>query len=227
MRLQIFVEDRRPEAYEILAWKAFGDSPLKSDCKKIKASWLHLVDFTTASSLLEKVKLSQEAGFDTIFFILDQEGYASEGRPATLDAFLRAFRDLCNYLKNPHEEALRHVRVVRIVSKRCLEGWLAADPQAIVESARGGEKYRPAPRQTEELTPKQALGLIHHLLRETSNKLKHRALQDLNKDAIKSRGPSIASHLDPTRARRYNRSLAYFFDMVTGPRNGCEHPCPE
>jgi hypothetical protein len=45
--------------------------------------------------------------------------------------------------------------------------------------------------------------------------------------AIKSHGAKIAEHLDLHRARRNNRSLDYFCEMVAQQGDGCRQPCPE
>jgi len=124
---------------------------------------------------------------------------------------------------------LRRLSVTRIVCRRCLESWLAADLQAVVNAVRGprGIDYRPAPHRTDDLLPAQASRKIADVIQEAGRRLERRDLMRVTTGSIKSRGASIAEHLDPERARRFNASLAYFFDMVDGKRSGCDHPFPE
>jgi hypothetical protein len=80
-----------------------------------------------------------------------------------------------------------------------------------------------------EILALRALGLPARKDRRRvrASRLDRRDLTRVATGSIKSRGASIAEHVDPARARRHNGSLAYFYDMVDGRRSGCEHPFPE
>lgn len=230
MRVQIFVEDELVDAYEILARKALGLPTSQSNRREVRAVCIDPEQLTSRDSLLNLTETSFRAKSDIIIFIMDQEGPESPDRPEKLDSFKRAFRELCDYLANLRDnDPLKRVKVVRIVCQRCLEGWLAADPVAIVEAFSGpkGVNYSPAPQRTENLVPKQASARIAHIGRELGNRLGKDHLKRLDPRSIKTRGKDIAQHVDPQRARKCNASLAYFFEMVDGHRSGCDHPCPE
>ncbi len=230
MPLQIFVEDQLVDAYEILARKALGLPASRSNRREIRAARIDPEELTSRDSLLDLTKRSIAARYATVVFILDQEGPRSPDRAEKLDSFKRAFRELCDYLAYLRDDdPLRRVKVVRIVCQRCLEGWLAADTLAIVDSLSGakGTDYKPVPRRTENLFPEQASALIAHIGRELGSRLEKDHLKRLDPRSIKTRGKDIAQHVDPARARPYNASLAYFFEMVHGHQSGCDHPCPE
>lgn len=231
MPLQIFVEDRLTDAYEILALRALGLPTARRDRRRARASRIDLEELTSRTGLLDLAQRSQQSGYDCVLFIMDEEGLPrSPDRPAKLRAFHQAFRELCDHLGTRRDnDPLHKFKVTRIVCRRCLEGWLAADPQAIVDSVRGshGIDYRPDPQKTDDLLPHQALDRITQVIREAGNRLGRRDLMRLSSGSIKSRGASIAEHVEPQRARRHNASLAYFLDMVDGSRSGCEHPFPE
>ncbi len=230
MSVQIFVEDRLSDAYEVLALRALGLPPRK-DRQRVRASRVDLDDLTSRAGMLDLARRALDSGYDCVLFILDEEGLPrSPDRPAKLRAFRQAFQELCAHLAGLRgKDPLRRLKVTRVVCRRCLESWLAADPQAIVDSVRGarGTDYRPEPRRTDDLLPSQALERIAQIIREAGRRLDRRDLTRVATGGIKSRGASIAEHVDPGRARRHNGSLAYFFDMVDGNRSGCEHPFPE
>jgi hypothetical protein len=229
MPLQIFVEDELAEAYEALALRALGLPLAPRNRRAVLAARIDVDDLTTRDGLLDLTRRAMRSGHDTILFILDEEGPPSSDRPQKLANFRQAFLELCAYLASGREKDLGKAKVTRIVCKRCLEGWLMADPQAIVDAVRGkhGIDYVPAPQRTEELLPTQALDGIAHVIRETGRRLGRRDLSQISSKNIKSRGASIAGHVVPDRARRYNLSLDYFYGMIDGQRSGCEHPCPE
>jgi hypothetical protein len=229
MPLQIFVEDQLSDAYEILALRALG-LPARKDRRRVRASRIDVEDFTSRDRLLDLAQRACDSGYDCVLFILDEEGPRSPDRPAKLRAFREAFKSLCAHLAGLREgDPLRRLKVTRVVCRRCLESWLAADPQAIVDSVRGsrGVNYRPEALRTDDLLPAQAGEKIAQVIREAGRRLDRRDLTRVATGSIKSRGASIAEHVDPGRARRHNHSLAYFYDMVDGHRGGCEHPFPE
>lgn len=230
MPLQIFVEDELVDAYEILARKALGLPASRSNRREVRAGRIDPEELTSRDSLLDLAGRAHAAGYDTILFILDQEGPKSPHRAEKLAAFKRAFRELCDHLANLRDDdPLCRVKVVRIVCQRCLEGWLAADPVAIVEAFSGPKKtnYTPAPQRTENLFPEQASARIAHIGQELGSRLGKDHLKRLDPRSIKTRGKDIALSMEPTRAKPYNASLAYFFEMIDGHRSGCDHPCPE
>jgi hypothetical protein len=176
------------------------------------------------------VSLSRRSNYDCVIFILDQEaGPQSADRQEKLRLFNQAFQELCAYLRGlPEQDQLKGMNVIRIVCQRCLEAWLVSDPQAVVDSVRGkqGVPFKPKPSHTENLTPRQASESIAHLINQTGHHLGRRDLQRIGANSIKSRGKSIAEHINPDRARRYNRSLGYFYEMVPCSQNGCDKPFP-
>jgi hypothetical protein len=231
MPLQIFVEDRLTDAYEILALRALGLPTARRDRRRVRAVRIDLDELTSRASLFDLAQRSWQSGYDCVLFIMDEEGLPrSPDRPAKLRDFRQAFRELCDHLATlKTNDPLRNLKVTRIVCRRCLEGWLAADPQAIVDSVRGsrGLDYRPDAQKTDDLLPHQALDRIAQIIREAGKRLGRHDLARLSSGSIKSRGASIAEHVQPERARRHNASLKYFLDMVDGSRSGCEHPFPE
>lgn len=231
MPLQILVEDRLNEAYEILARKALGLPLWQTNRNKVRASVVQISELSSFEGLLNLVTTSQEAGYDCVMFIVDEEFMPrSTDRPGLLREFKEAFMQLCSYLDElPSQDILNQVNVVRIVSKRCLECWLATDAQAIINAVRGkkGVNYSPPNRNTENLSPQQASEHIVHIIHEVGKRTGKRDLLQTSVKNVKRRGRAIAQHLNFEHARRFNRSLAYFFDMVTCRRSGCESPCPE
>lgn len=231
MPLQIFVEDKLNEAYEILAAKALGLPAAPINRRQVRASIIDPDDLTAPDRLLDLVSKSQAAGFDCVMFIMDEEALpASPDRTAKLRDFRQAFAELCRRLESLSDEhALRTVQVIRVVAKRCLESWLLSDPQAIVRAVSGsrGISYTPSAHATEDVTPSAAAEQIAHIIREVGKRSGRRDLQQVRSGSIKSRGKAIAQYVDVTRARHNNRSLAYFFDMANCQQSGCLQPCPE
>ena len=227
MPLQIFVEDQITDSYEILALRALGFPTSRRNSRVVKASWIEIEELTTLAGLRDLSRRAARAGYDRIAFVLDQEGPRTPDRQKKLDQFREAFLDLCREL--PSDSSLRHLKLIRIVCKCCLEGWLGADPQAVITSVRGrhGVRYQPEFRRTDELPPQQAVARVVKIIRSVGHELERQDLIHYSAKGIKSRGPSIAEHVDPQRARQYNHSLDYFFKMISSPLNGCEHLQPE
>ncbi|GAB4577493.1 MAG: hypothetical protein Fur0022_02240 [Anaerolineales bacterium] len=231
MPVLIFVEDELNEPYEILARKALGLPIERYNRKEVKVSLAKLSDFTSSDRLLNLVSGAYEAGYDCVLFILDHEDSTnSPDRQQKLVDFRNAFDDLCRHLRGlPATNQLRTVNVIRIVALNCLESWLAADPQAIVDAVRGnqGVRYNPPTRNTESLTPYEAADQIANHIRQVGRLTEKRDLLRAQASNIKRRGKVIAARLDIRRSRNYNRSLAYFIEMVSCEISGCNSPCPE
>src|SRR5688500_16005869 len=100
MPLQIFVEDKLVDAYEILARKALRLPGSSSNRREVRAVRIDPDDLTSRDSLLDLTVRSFAARYDTILFILDQEGPKSPERAEKLAGFKRAFRELCDHLGN-------------------------------------------------------------------------------------------------------------------------------
>jgi len=229
--IRIFVEDERKEAYEILAAKAIGAHVHRSrvsGTNRIRAARVTLDELTRFESLLDLAQRSQRSGYQQVVFAMDHEGPgADEGRVEALRLFCKAFQQLCKYIeKLPSNDPLKQLRLVRVEVRSCLEAWLLSDPQAIVEKF-GPSGYRPDTHQTEHLTPRQARDEIAHILREIGRRNNNRRMARMGGHAIKSLGTKIASGIDLSRARRNNRSLDYFCDMIENDRDGCQQPFPE
>lgn len=230
MPIQIFVEDELMDAYEILALRALGLPTRPRNRSRVQASRINIEDLTSLDSLLRLTQRAKRAGSDCILFIMDREGPRSPDRREKLAMFRQAFQGLCNHLTTLREgDPLYGVKVSRIVCLTCLEGWLATDLQAVVDSIRGrrGVNYHPSSQGTENLFPHQASERIAHTIRETGRHLGRQDLHRVSASSIKSRGGSIAEHVSPERARQNNRSLDYFYQMIQGDCNGCDHPFPD
>lgn len=229
MALQIFVEDKLSEAYTTLAQRALGlTGPVNR--RTIQTSYVEVREMTSFDGLFELTERSHRAGRSCIIFVLDCESAVhSPDRQRHLNAFRSAFRELCNHLANSSEhDSLKYVKVAMIVTLRCLEGWLLSDPQAIVDAMRRnrGVNYSPQPTNTENLTPQQACDEIAHHLRQIGRQLGRRDLQRTRANSVKRFGQQIAQHVNPDRARKYNQSLAYFFEMVRCETSGCDQLPP-
>jgi len=179
MPLQIFVEDALSEAYEALAWRGLGRATTPNR-RELKASQVHIGDLTSFDGLLDLTSRSVRAGFDCVIFVLDQEvALDSPDRPAHLADFKTAFVKLCDHLLQlPASDPVGRVKVTRIVSQRCLEGWLLSDPQAIVDAMRRGRgiRYAPGGASTEHLTPAQTCEQIAHHIRQVGHQMSRRDL---------------------------------------------------
>ena len=229
--IQIFVEDELNEAYEILAAKAIG-APVHrsrvSGANRIRASRATLDELTRFEILLDLTQRSQRSGYQQVVFAIDHEGPgADEGRVEARRHFHEAFQRLCSYIENlPPNDPLKQIKLVRVEVCSCLEAWLLSDPQAIVETFRPSD-YRPDTHQTEHLTPRQAREGIAHIVNEIGKRKSNRRLARMGGHAIKSLGTKIAPGINLSRARRNNRSLDYFCDMIENDRNGCQQPFSE
>ena len=222
--IQIFVEDKLCEAYRSLATKALGSSALS-----VHVARATLDELTSFEDLLDLAQRSRSNGCQQVIFALDHEGHdAKQERVIARRRFQEAFQQLCNYVARlPASDPLKQLRLVRVEVRSCLEAWLLSDPQAIV-SAFGLSNYRPKARQTEHLSPRQARKQIASIMREVGKrKGDRRRLARMRGSAVKSKGAKIAEHLDLDRARRNNRSLDYFCEMVAQQGDGCRQPCPE
>ena len=230
--VQIIVEDKLNKAYEILAAKAIGAVPSNtwsSGGLRIRAARMTLDELTSFESLLDLAQRSQRSGYQQVVFAIDHEGPgADDGRVEARRQFREAFQELCDYVERlPSDDPLKQVKLVRVEIRSCLEAWLLSDPQAIVETFRGPSNYRPASRQTEHLTPREARERLAHIVREVGRRRGNRRLVKMGGHAIKSLGTKIAPNIELSRARRYNASLDYFCDMIGNYRDGCQHPLPE
>ena len=222
--IQIFVEDKLCDAYRILAIKALGASALS-----VHVARATLNELTSFGDLLDLARRAQRSGCQQVIFALDHEG--SGAAPERADArhhFREAFQALCNHIAClSDEDPLKQLRLVRVEVHSCLEAWLLSDPQAIVEAFSGPADYRPDVRQTEALSPREARDGIAHIVREIGKRKGNQRSKQMRGRAIKSHGAKIAEHLDLDRARRNNRSLDYFCEMVAQQGDGCRQPCPE
>jgi|GEM_PF-1558865 len=231
LNIQIFVEDELNEAYEILTAKAIGVSRRRSRVSgenRIRAARVTLDELTDFESLLDLAQRSLRSGYQQVVFAMDHEGpEAEQGRVEARRRFREAFQCLCEYIENlPSDHPLRQLRLVRVEVRSCLEAWLLSDPQALVETF-GPSDYRPDIHQTEHLTPRQAREEIAHIVKEIGRRKGNRRLAHMGGHAVKSLGTRIAPSIDLSRARRNNRSLDYFCDMVENIRDGCQQPFPE
>ena len=229
--IHIFVEDKLCEVYEVLAAKALAFSAhhaAESDKHSIRASQVTLDELISDKHLLDLARRSQRSGCQQVIFALDHEGHdAKQERVDARRRFQEAFQQLCNHVARlPASDPLKQLRLVRVEVRSCLEAWLLSDPQAIV-SAFGLSNYRPKARQTEHLSPRQAREQIASIMREVGKRKGNRRLASMSGSAVKSEGAKIAEHLDLDRARRNNRSLDYFCEMVAQQGDGCRQPCPE
>ena len=222
--IQIFVEDKLCDAYRILAIKALGASALS-----VHVARATLNELTSFGDLLDLARRAQRSGCQQVVFALDHEGHdAKQERVDARRHFQETFQQLCDHVARlPASDPLKQLKLVRVEVRSCLEAWLLSDPQAIV-SAFGLSNYRPKARQTEHLSPRQARKQIASIMREVGKrKGDRRRLARMRGSAVKSKGAKIAEHLDLDRARRNNRSLDYFCEMVAQQGDGCRQPCPE
>lgn len=222
--IQIFVEDKLCDAYRILAIKALGASALS-----VHVARATLNELTSFGDLLDLARRAQRSGCQQVVFALDHEGHdAKQERVDARRRFQETFQQLCDHVARlPASDPLRQLRLVRVEVRSCLEAWLLSDPQAIVQAFSGPADYRPDVRQTEALSPREARDGIAHIVRQIGGRKGNRRLARMSGSAVKSEGAKIAEHLDLDRARRNNRSLDYFCEMVAQQGDGCRQPCPE
>jgi len=222
--IQIFVEDKLCDAYRILAIKALGASALS-----VHVARATLDELTSFGDLLDLARRAQRSGCQQVVFALDHEGHdAKQERVDARRRFQETFQQLCDHVARlPASDPLKQLRLVRVEVRSCLEAWLLSDPQAIVEAFSGPADYRPDVRQTEALSPREARDGITHIVRQIGGRKGNRRLARMRGSDVKSEGAKIAEHLDLDRARRNNRSLDYFCEMVAQQGDGCRQPCPE
>jgi hypothetical protein len=222
--IQIFVEDKLCDAYRFLATKALGSSSLSVHVARVT-----LNELTSFEDLLDLAQRSQRSGCRQVIFALDHEGHsAAQERVDARRRFQEAFQQLCDHVARLlASDPLKQLRLVRVEVQSCLEAWLLSDPQAIVSAFRLSDYRPPKARQTEHLSPHQAREQIAHIMREIGKRKGDRRLARMSGRAVKSEGAKIAKHLDLDRARRNNRSLDYFCEMVAQQGDGCRQPCPE
>jgi len=222
--IQIFVEDKLCDAYRILAIKALGASALS-----VHVARATLNELTSFGDLLDLARRAQRSGCQQVVFALDHEGHdAKQERVDARRRFQETFQQLCDHVARlPASDPLRQLRLVRVEVRSCLEAWLLSDPQAIVQAFSGPADYRPDVRQTEALSPREARDGIAHIVRQIGGRKGNRRLARMRGSDVKSEGAKIAEHLDLDRARRNNRSLDYFCEMVAQQGDGCRQPCPE
>jgi len=222
--IQIFVEDKLCDAYRILAIKALGASALS-----VHVARATLNELTSFGDLLDLARRAQRSGCQQVVFALDHEGHdAKQERVDARRRFQETFQQLCDHVARlPASDPLKQLRLVRVEVRSCLEAWLLSDPQAIVEAFSGPADYRPYVGRTEALSPREARDGIAHIVRQIGKRKGNRRLARMSGSAVKSEGAKIAEHLDLDRARRNNRSLDYFCEMVAQQGDGCRQPCPE
>ena len=222
--IQIFVEDKLCDAYRILAIKALGASALS-----VHVARATLDELTSFGDLLDLARRAQRSGCQQVVFALDHEGHdAKQERVDARRRFQETFQQLCDHVARlPASDPLKQLRLVRVEVRSCLEAWLLSDPQAIVEAFSGPADYRPYVGRTEALSPREARDGIAHIVRQIGGRKGDRRLARMSGSAVKSEGAKIAEHLDLDRARRNNRSLDYFCEMVAQQGDGCRQPCPE
>jgi hypothetical protein len=159
-------------------------------------------------------------GFDCIVFVVDQE-VVSERRRQIL-----ALHQQCEQIRRSlaSNELRWNIKVGLVVARTCLECWILADTQAIVEFAcrtdPRGYYSAPQPGDTEMISPSAAADRITHILREVgkrANKADTRRLK-YEKSAIADIAAKM-SNLD--EAGRRNKSLAEFCERVACKQSDC------
>lgn len=221
MKLWLYVEDSNHEVYEILAKKWHETDQGRCEVNLTKAVTLRLDRMR--DGMRKHVILARKSGFNCVVFVLDRE--ASHERPVLVNDIRAAFERLCQELPNDRE--LQGMRVGLIVAKSCLECWLLTEVQAIIRFAcRRGKHVTYSPPQsgeTEKFSPNEAITEITHILREIRRKA---GRHDVKRSKYeKSESTDIAREMsDLSQAVGRNRSLAYFCEMVTCERSGCDYP---
>jgi len=224
MKLRLYVEDRYFQAYEILARKWHATEGGQCEVDLVQA--VRLRPDRIRDGMYKNVIRARHDGFDCVVFALDQE--APHERSVLVDDVRAAFEQLCHRLSGDPE--LHDVLVGLVIVRSCLECWLLTEVQAIVRFAcsRGGAmNYNPRQSgDTERFSPNQAVAEITHVLREVGRRQGKRNLKRIKYE--KSASADIVSHIAalPEAVDR-NCSLAYFCDMVTCQKDGCEHRQPD
>jgi hypothetical protein len=229
--LQIFVEDQLTEAYEVLALRTLDLPTSLRNRSRVRASRVEPQELANRESLLDLFQRAVASGYDCVIYILDREDpLRSPERANLVRGFRQAFSNLCKHQRSLEpKDPVRQAKAVGVICRNCLEGWLAADPEAVVDSVRSGQGivYRPPQNSTDDLAPDQAGARIVHIIQEVGKRLQRSDLRRVTVRSVKSRGKSIAERLEPSRARRFNTSLDYFLSMVDCQRSGCDHPQPD
>lgn len=221
MQLRLYVEDRYFQAYEILATKWHKTEQGQCEVNLVRA--VHLRLDKMRDEMRKYVVRARNDGFNCVIFVLDQE--APHERSILINDIRAAFERLCQEL--PGTQGLQDVRVGLVIIRSCLECWVLTETQTIVRFAcRRGMHVNYNPRQrgdTELLSPKEAANEITHILREVAKRAGKHHLKRIKYE--KSAVPDVVQQMNELpRAAGRNRSLAYFFDMVTCQRSGCDHP---
>lgn len=224
--VQLFVEDRLSDSYEILAARALGFDTSRRPQRRqyVRAAQLDINVFTTKDGMLDSVERAAKTGSRCILFILDAEDYnRSPDRSRKLTEYCDAFENLCRHLSAlPNGNYLKQVRVACIITKSCLECWLLADPQGIVSAFNGPSSYTPTIRNTENHNPKSASEQIAHIINEVGRRTQKRNLIRIGSRSIKSEGAKIAQHIDPETAAKNNTSLNRFYEMIRCEKSDCD-----
>ena len=220
MKVQIYAEDIHCEAFAVLARKAIMQAqPGASDAPVVSAVRRKIHEMQR--EMLTLVRGAYQDGYRRIIFAVDRESEQSRERPELVAQVCRAFAQLCREL--PDHQDLAGVRIALVVADRCLESWLLADVDGLIDYARGprglhrftGASFRSG-RTEDADRPDQRIGaLFGEVARDTSSRTKR-----CEKSSLKA----IAQFVDPERAQGHNRSLAYFVEMVAGRGDGCDHP---
>jgi len=215
MRLNLYVEDTAGRvAYEHLArmWCESQGIP----CEQVRAIAPPFNDVLDKMGLL--VEKAVRDGFDCIVFVVDREVAPERKRQ------IRMIHQQCEQICRSLADSDRvNVTVGLVVARTCLECWILADAQAIVEFAcrNNRQGYHDAPQRgdTETISPSAATDEITRILREVGR----RAKKDTSRLKYeKSAIAAIAAKMEnlPIASRR-NKSLAEFCERVTCKQSDC------
>ena len=216
MRLNLYVEDTAGRvAYEHLArmWCESQGIP----CEQVRAIAPPFNDVLDKMGLL--VEKAVRDGFDCIVFVVDQEVAPERKRQ------IRMIHQQCEQICRSLADSDRvNVTVGLVVARTCLECWILADAQAIVEFACHNNRrgYHSASQRgdTEMLSPSAATEEITHILREVGRRANKPDTKRLKyeKSAVADIAVKIVN-LD--EASRRNESLAEFCERVTCKQSDC------
>ena len=224
MKLHLYVEDRNFKAYETLARTWHTTNQGHCEVNSVKAVTLRLDRMR--ADMYKYVVRAQYEGFNCIVFVLDQE--ATHDRLTLIGDIHAAFERLCSSLRDDCQ--LQAVKVGLVIAKSCLECWLLTDVQAVVHFAcRRGKIVNYSPAQagdTERFSPNEAADKITQILREVSKRQGKHETKRIKYE--KSAVADMIPYMDELpRAVNRNRSLAYYCEMVTCERSGCDYPQPD
>jgi hypothetical protein len=175
------------------------------------------------NDVLNKMELlvdkAAQDGFDCIVFVVDQEIVPERKRQ------IRLIHQQCEQICRSLADSDRvNVNVGLVVARTCLECWILADAQAIVEFACRNNRrgYHDAPQRgdTETISPLAATDEITRILREVGKRANKRDPRRLKYE--KSAIADIAAKMEnlPVASRR-NKSLAEFCERVTCKQSDC------